>query len=199
MANCLLTMLHRLVLLTLIPLLLSACGEADKAAPSKAPTAAATPAPVVAPAAAPVAAPAAVASSVEPQEVPHEPVPKPKVKAETAPLGKPLAPARLPVATAKNKGAPENVPDVHRAGAHSKLDLRLPQDVLHGLDADLEELKTVEKPLLPPMFEDKSKQESPFQVGGRLIQRERGERVDPNEDNWHSDIRGAELQFQFRN
>lgn len=192
-------MLHRLALLTFIPLLLSACGEADQPAPNKPAVVSATPAPVVAPAVAPIMAPAPVAAVVEPQEVPHESVPKPKVKAETAPLGKPLAPARLPVATAKNKGAPENVPNVHRAGTHSKLDLRLPNEVLHGMDADLEELKTVDKPLLPPLFEEKPKQESPFQVGGRLIQRERGERTDPNDDSWHSDIRGAELQFQFRN
>lgn len=181
-------MLQRLALLTLIPLLLSACGEADKAAPTRAPAVTVAPAP----------APATVATA-EPKEVPHEPVPRPKVKVEAAALGKPLVPAHLPVATAKNKGAPENLPDVHRAGAHSKLDLRLPREVLHGLDADFEALKTVDKPLLPPMFEDKSKRESPFEVGGRLIQRERGERIDPNDDSWHSDIRGAELQFQFRN
>ena len=194
-------MLQRLALLTLIPLLLSACGEADKAVPTKAPAVTAAPAPVVAPTAAPVVAPASAPEVTigGPKEAPREPESKPKVKAETAPLGKPLAPAHLPVATAKNKGAPENVPDVRRAGAHSKLDLRLPQDVLHGMDADLEELKTVDKPLLPPLFEDRSKQESPFQVGGRLIQRERGERTDPNDDSWHSEIRGAELQFQFRN
>ncbi|MCP1603531.1 hypothetical protein [Pseudomonas citronellolis] len=167
-------MLRRFVLLTLLPLLLSACGDADKAPPAKAEAPAVAPEP----AAPPRPAPAASAKPAAP-------------KAE---LGKPLAPERLPVADAKPKKAAE--PSVNKPLPPSKLDLRLPRDVLHGLEPGRALREDLDKPLLPPMFEEK---ESPFQVGGRLIQRERGERSDPSDDSWHSEIRGAEVQFQFRN
>jgi len=177
-------MLRRFVLLTLLPLLLTACGDADKAPPAKAQ------APAVAPAAAVEKAPAP-----EPAAPPRPaPAASAKPAAPKAELGKPLAPERLPVADAKPKKAAE--PRVNKPLPPSKLDLRLPRDVLHGLEPGSALREDLDKPLLPPMFETK---ESPFQVGGRLIQRERGERSDPNDDSWHSDIRGAEVQFQFRN
>ncbi|MDF3932061.1 hypothetical protein [Pseudomonas citronellolis] len=181
-------MLRRCLLLTLLPLLLSACGDADKAPPTKPATTA--PAPVAAAPATPVEAP-------KPAEPPKPVATAPaKPAASKAALGKPLAPEHLPVADAKPKKAAEPEPSVNKPLPHAKLDLRLPKDVLHGLEPGSALREDTDKPLLPPMFEEK---ESPFQVGGRLIQRERGERADPNDDSWHSDIRGAELQFQFRN
>ncbi len=178
-------MLQRILLLTLLPLLLTACGDADKAPPAKAQ--------------APTAAPAATAQKApapEPALAPAASVVKAPAKPATpkAELGKPMAPERLPVADAKPKKAPE--PSVNKPLPPTKLDLRLPRDVLHGLEPGNALRENLDKPLLPPLFEEK---ESPFQVGGRLIQRERGERTDPGDDSWHSDIRGAELQFQFRN
>ncbi|WP_244160954.1 hypothetical protein [Pseudomonas delhiensis] len=176
-------MLQRILLLTLLPLLLSACGDADKAPPAKAQ--------------APTAAPAASAQKAPaPEPAPAASVVKAPAKPATpkAQLGKPLAPERLPVADAKPKKAPE--PSVNKPLPPTKLDLRLPRDVLRGLEPGNALRENLDKPLLPPLFEEK---ESPFQVGGRLIQRERGERTDPGDDSWHSDIRGAEVQFQFRN
>lgn len=194
-----LAMLQRLLLLTLLPLWLSACGNADQAVSAK--PAAAAPvvqAPVVVPEKVVPAAPVAPAEPTPPAAEPQaDQAAKQKAKSPTrvAEQGKATAAKPQAVAKAKSRAAAE----VHKVTPHSKLDMRLPKEVLHGLEPGSSELAAeIDKPLLPPMFEEKPK-ESPFQMGGRLIQRERNERSDPSDDSWHSDIRGAELQFQFRN
>lgn len=190
----------RILLAACLTLLLAACGDEhkDKApGPSPAQSAgvpAATPAPKPAAEqpreseAAPAAAePVASAASTA-------------VEAATKPDAK--APARHDTKAdpkAKTAKKPAVDPALKQPLPPVKLDLRLPKDLVHQLQPDkpVPELELDEKPLLPPMFEEKTDQ-SPFQVGGRLIQRERNER-ETNDDSWHSDIRGAELQFQFRN
>lgn len=194
----------RILIAVCLTLLLTACGDEHK---DKAPTPVVTPAaPASTPAPAPVpapkpaaeqpreaeAAPAAAASVASPKAPAVEKATKPEAKAPAKPVAK-----AEPKEKEKVQKKPEVDPAVKQPLPHVQLDLRLPRDLVHQLQPDKPVPELDEKPLLPPMFGEKD-DESPFQVGGRLIQRERNER-ETNDDSWHSDIRGAELQFQFRN
>lgn len=177
-------------------LLLAACGDEHK---DKAPTPVVTPAaPATTPAPAPVPAPKPAAE--QPREAEAAPGAAASVASPKAPAvekaTKPVAKAE-PKEKEKVQKKPEVDPAVKQPLPHVQLDLRLPRDLVHQLQPDKPVPELDEKPLLPPMFVEKE-EEGPFQVGGRLIQRERNER-ETNDDSWHSDIRGAELQFQFRN
>lgn len=186
----------RILIAACLTLLLTACGDEHK---DKAPAPASTPAP---PASAPAPQPAAEqphASEAAPAAATSVASPKaPAVEAATKPEAK--APAK-PVAKAESKDRSSKKaavdPEIRQPLPPVRLDLRLPKDLVHQLQPDQPVPELEDKPLLPPMFVDKT-DESPFQVGGRLIQRERNER-ETNDDSWHSEIRGAELQFQFRN
>lgn len=196
----------RIVVVASLSLLLAACGDdhKDKAAvPASAPSAPAAPAvPPKATAPAPVSAPAPKPAAEQPRESEAKPAaakavasPKaPAVEASIKPEAK--APSKTPAQVKKPVD-----PVVKQALPPVKLDLRLPKELVHQLEPD-ESLSEVEeeKPILPPMFRQKDEKagSSPFAVGGRLIQREPNEREN-GDDSWHSDIRGAELQFQFRN
>ncbi|WP_236198640.1 hypothetical protein [Pseudomonas pseudonitroreducens] len=186
---------YRILVVASLSLLLAACGDEHKdkvAAPAPAP------APAVAPAAAPASTPAPEPAAEQPRENEAKPAaakavasPKaPAVEASIKPEAK--APSKTPAQVRKpvDPAVKQPLPPV-------KLDLRLPKDLVHELQADDPITVTEDKPILPPMFGEKTGQ-SPFEVGGRLIQREPNER-EANEDSWHSDIRGAELQFKFRN
>ncbi|MBD9672638.1 hypothetical protein IB275_18805 [Pseudomonas sp. PDM21] len=186
--------MSRILIVASLSLLLAACGDEhkDKAA-----------APVPAPAPAAVPAPAASAPAPEPSaEQPRESEAKPAAaKAVASPKAPAVEAAIKPEAKAPSK-TPAQVkkpvdPVVKQPLPPVKLDLRLPKDMVHPLDPDKSVTELEDKPLLPQMFGEKTGQ-SPFQVGGRLISREPNER-ETNDDSWHSDIRGAELQFQFRN
>lgn len=181
-------MLHRSLLLILVPLLLSACGDADSPAPPKA--APGAPAVSLTPVPAPV-------PSVEQAGVPAKPaapaVPPLKAAEKPAAASKPAAPA-LP---SKPRKA-EAEASVSEPLPPAPLDLRLPKELLHDLKPGKGAPALEEKPLLPPLFAEKPAEESPFQVGGRLIQRDRELRSN-EDDSWHSQIQGAELQFHFRN
>ncbi|MCP1624460.1 hypothetical protein [Pseudomonas nitroreducens] len=186
--------MSRILIVASLSLLLAACGDEhkDKAA---------------APAPAPAAAPAASAPAPEPAaEQPRESEAKPAAaKAVASPKAPAVEAAIKPEAKAPSK-TPAQVkkpvdPVVKQPLPPVKLDLRLPRELVHQLEPEqpvtaLEE----EKPILPQLFrsKDESAEVSPFAVGGRLISREPNER-ETNDDSWHSDIRGAELQFKFRN
>ncbi|WP_448681934.1 translation initiation factor 2 [Pseudomonas nicosulfuronedens] len=183
----------RILVVASLSLLLAACGDEhkDKAA-----------APV--PASAPAAAPAPSVPAPEPAaEQPRESEAKPAAaKAVASPKAPAVEAAIKPEAKAPSKTPAQVKKPIDPVVKHPlppvKLDLRLPKEMVRQLEPDesVSELDE-EKPLLPPMFGEKTGQ-SPFQVGGRLISREPNEREN-NDDSWHSDIRGAELQFQFRN
>ena len=178
----------RILLATCLTLLLAACGDEHK---DKAPSP-----PPAQHAGAPVSVPAPVPQSAA--EPPHQSEAAPTVEAIAKPEAK--APARHE--TQSDTGArTAKKPTVDHAVKQPlpsvKLDLRLPKDLVNQLQHDTPVPELEDKPLLPPMFEEKTGQ-SPFEMGARLIQRERNERETDN-DSWHSDIRGAELQFQFRN
>ncbi|MFV3304520.1 hypothetical protein ACNFBT_04480 [Pseudomonas sp. NY15181] len=179
----------RILLAACLTLLLAACGDEHK-------DKAQSPPPPAQPAAAPAPTP-----TPAPKPAAAEPVASakaPAVEAATRPEAK--APARHQTKAdpkARTAKKPALDPALKQPLPPVKLDLRLPRDLVHQLQPDKPVPELEEKPLLPPMFEEKTDQ-SPFAVGGRLIQRERNER-ETNDDSWHSDIRGAELQFQFRN
>lgn len=187
----------RILIAASLTLLLAACGDEHKdkaAAPTPAPAPATTPAPVPAPAAKPAPEPAA--------EQPRESEAKPAAAKSVASHKAPAVEAAIkPEAKAPSK-TPAQVkkpvdPMVKKELPPVKLDLRLPKDVVQQLQPDQPVTQLDEdKPILPQMFGEKTGQ-SPFAVGGRLIQREVNER-ESNDDSWHSDIKGAELQFEFR-
>ncbi|MBB4862417.1 hypothetical protein HNP46_001255 [Pseudomonas nitritireducens] len=178
-------------------LLLAACGDEhkDKAAvPTPPPAPATAPAPVSPPAPKPAPSPAA--------EQPRESEAKPAAaKAVASPKAPAVEAAIKPEAKAPSK-TPAQVkkpvdPVVKKELPPVKLDLRLPKELVQQLEPDAPATKLdEEKPILPQMFGEKTGQ-SPFAVGGRLIQREVNER-ESNDDSWHSDIKGAEVQFEFR-
>lgn len=196
----------RILIATCLALLLTACGEEHK---DKAP--AASPAPVPsssAPATPPAQPPKAAAE--HPRESEAAPAAAAAVAADSAPAvekaakPEPKAEAKAPAKPQPKAGHKEKPnhqgaldPAIKKPLPHVQLDLRLPRDLVHQLQPERPVSELEDKPLLPPMFAEKN-EESPFQVGGRLIQREHNER-EPSDDSWHSDIRGAELQFQFRN
>ncbi|MCH4873545.1 translation initiation factor 2 [Pseudomonas sp. TMW22091] len=78
----------------------------------------------------------------------------------------------------------------------AKLDLSLPPDMVR----QLKPLGTVpmpaHKPLLPNMFGDKTAQDSPFQLNGRLISNEMGLQL--RNEARQNEIEGAALEFEFK-
>lgn len=78
----------------------------------------------------------------------------------------------------------------------AKLDLSLPPDMVR----QLRPLGTVpmpaHKPLLPNMFGDKTAQDSPFQLNGRLISNEMGLQL--RNEARQNEIEGAALEFEFK-
>ncbi|WP_152224515.1 translation initiation factor 2 [Pseudomonas sp. SCB32] len=196
----------RILLAACLTLLLAACGDEHKdKAPSPSPAqSAGEPAPASTPAPKPSAeqpreseaAPAAAEPVASAKAPAVEAATKPEAKAPTKSKSESEHGDKTePKARAAKKAALD--PVVKQPLPPVKLDLRLPKDLVQQLQPDKPVPELEEKPLLPPMFVEKSGQ-SPFQVGGRLIQREHNER-EPSDESWHSDIRGAELQFQFRN
>lgn len=78
----------------------------------------------------------------------------------------------------------------------AKLDLRLPPEMVK----QLRPLGTVpmpaHKPLLPNMFGEKSVEESPFQLNGRLLSNEMDLQL--RNEYRHNEIEGAALDFEFK-
>ena len=78
----------------------------------------------------------------------------------------------------------------------AKLDLSLPPDMVR----QLKPLGTVpmpaHKPLLPNMFGEKTAQDSPFQLNGRLISNEMGLQL--RNEARQNEIEGAALEFEFK-
>lgn len=99
---------------------------------------------------------------------------------------------RAPVA-AKSKSASE-LAKTPLVPAH--LDLSLPQDMVRHLQP-LGALPSLVKrePLLPPLFNEKPKDDSPFQLNGRLLSNEMGLQLRNDE---RRDVEGAALDFEFK-
>ncbi|MBO3277077.1 translation initiation factor 2 [Pseudomonas schmalbachii] len=167
-------MLRRFVVLLCLPLLLSACGDEEKAAP---------------PPASPAAAPQAVTPVVPPVPVARpEAAPAAQPSAKTEPLpAKAGASAEAPRKPVKK---PEKVAASKQPAPLPPIDMHLPSDLVlaSAAAAPVE----AEKSLLPPMFVEKSSQGS-FQLNGKLLHKEHA-----REDDYWQTVEGAELQFEFK-
>ena len=136
-------------------------------------------------AAATAAQPQAEASSVRPHAT--KPAAKPAVSAKQA------AAQKKSSATSKSRSARKSA---KKPLPTAKLDLSLPPDMVR----QLRPLGTVpmpaHKPLLPNMFGDKTAQDSPFQLNGRLISNEMGLQL--RNEARQNEIEGAALEFEFK-
>ena len=112
---------------------------------------------------------------------------KPSVSERSTPVKK-----REPIAS---KSKPAHEIAKKRLPA-AKLDLRLPPEMVK----QLRPLGTVpmpaHKPLLPNMFGEKSVEESPFQLNGRLLSNEMDLQL--RNEYRHNEIEGAALDFEFK-
>lgn len=135
--------------------------------------------------AATAAQPQPEATSVKPHAT--KPASKPAVSAKQA------AAQKKSSAASKSKSARRSAKKPLPA---AKLDLSLPPDMVR----QLKPLGTVpmpaHKPLLPNMFGDKTAQDSPFQLNGRLISNEMGLQL--RNEARQNEIEGAALEFEFK-
>lgn len=135
--------------------------------------------------AATAAQPQPEATSVKPHAT--KPAAKPAVSAKQA------AAQKKSSAASKSKSARRSAKKPLPA---AKLDLSLPPDMVR----QLKPLGTVpmpaHKPLLPNMFGDKTAQDSPFQLNGRLISNEMGLQL--RNEARQNEIEGAALEFEFK-
>ena len=117
----------------------------------------------------------------------------------TKPEAKPAVSAKQAAAQKKSSAASKSK-SVRRSAKKplpaAKLDLSLPPDMVR----QLRPLGTVpmpaHKPLLPNMFGDKTAQDSPFQLNGRLISNEMGLQL--RNEARQNEIEGAALEFEFK-
>ncbi|MFK7607171.1 MULTISPECIES: translation initiation factor 2 [unclassified Pseudomonas] len=121
----------------------------------------------------------------------------------TKPAAKPAVSAKQAAAEKKSSAASKSKSKSRSARKSAKkplpaakLDLSLPPDMVR----QLRPLGTVpmpaHKPLLPNMFGDKTAQDSPFQLNGRLISNEMGLQL--RNEARQNEIEGAALEFEFK-
>jgi hypothetical protein len=87
------------------------------------------------------------------------------------------------------KAAPEPLPT-------TKLDLRLPADMVKDLKPATQDPAPTPKPLLPYLFGEKPPSDSPFQLNGRLLSNEM--QLQLRNDARQQDIEGAAIEFEFK-
>lgn len=132
----------------------------------------------------------AAASTAKPQ--PPAPAKKTAPVKKTAPSSKakPVK-KRAPIAS-KSKAASE----IARTRLPSaRLDLSLPPEMVKQLQPIGTVTPPKRTPLLPPMFGEKPKEESPFQLNGRLLTNEMQLQLRNDE---RRDVEGAALDFEFK-
>ena len=96
--------------------------------------------------------------------------------------------APVPAAVPAKKAAPQPLPSLPAA----PIDLSVPQELIDELRlGEPFEVKNPE-PLLPPLFLEKPKPQSKFQLNGRLLLNEQ------IKDDYAKSVDGAELQLQFK-
>ncbi len=117
----------------------------------------------------------------------HTPVKRTEAAKKPAPQKK-----RPPVAS-KSKSASELVRTTYLPPA--RLDLSLPPDMVKQLQPVGTVPLVKHAPLLPPMFGEKPKDDSPFQLNGRLLSNEMQLQMRKEE---HREVEGAALEFQFK-
>ena len=127
--------------------------------------------------------------------------PQPEATSVKPHATKPAVSAKQAAVQKKSSAAPKSKSKSVRRSAKkplpaAKLDLSLPPDMVR----QLKPLGTVpmpaHKPLLPNMFGDKTAQDSPFQLNGRLISNEMGLQL--RNEARQNEIEGAALEFEFK-
>jgi hypothetical protein len=114
----------------------------------------------------------------------------PAKKVTTAKTSKPVK-KRAPIAS-KSKPASEIV-KIPLPPAN--LDLSLPQDMVNELQPPGTVAPTTMEPLLPQLIGEKPRDDSPFQLNGRLLNNQMGLQL-RNEE--RRDVEGAALDFKFK-
>ena len=120
--------------------------------------------------------------SAPPAPAAIEPAP---VKPDPLPGQSRPAPAVVPV---PKKASPEVTPGQPSVA----LDLSVPPELIHELRMGESLDPQPPRPLLPPLFIEKPKPASPFQLSGKLMI---NEQID---DDYAKSVEGAELQLQFK-
>ncbi|MGY2956423.1 hypothetical protein D884_00990 [Pseudomonas sp. URMO17WK12:I10] len=79
----------------------------------------------------------------------------------------------------------------------TNLDLSLPTELVDNLQPNVGEPSPIRKrkPLLPPLFVEKSEADSPFQLNGRLISNEMQLQL---RNDSRRDVEGAAIDFEYR-
>ncbi|MDP9521528.1 hypothetical protein [Pseudomonas putida] len=133
------------------------------------------------------AQPASQAQAAQSKPVQKKVAAKPAQKQVVKKAGNSQTKAHKPVSKAVAKPLPK-----------AKLDLSLPVDMVNTLEPDVGTPSPIQrrKPLLPPMFTEKSEtRDSPFQLNGRLINNEM--QLQLRNDSRH-DVEGAAIDFEYR-
>lgn len=120
-----------------------------------------------------------------------KPAAKPAAKAKAKPKKASPSKKRAPIAS-KSKSAHEIA---KIALPPAKLDLSLPPEMVKHLQPVGTVALPKREPLLPPMFGEKPKDSSPFQLNGRLLSNEMQLQL-RNEE--RRDVEGAALDFEFK-
>ena len=76
-----------------------------------------------------------------------------------------------------------------------RLDLSLPLSMVGGLQPGSASEAQLHRPLLPAMFGEKPKEESPFQLNGRLLSNEMQLQL---RNDSRQDVEGAAIEFEFK-
>ncbi|MGC5700690.1 translation initiation factor 2 [Pseudomonas sp. NFXW11] len=121
--------------------------------------------------------------------------PKSKGKPAASPSkagAKSKANAKKTPASTKSKWAYQ---DIKAPLPSAKVDLSLPVEMVRHLQPVGSVTPAKRAPLLPPMFGEKPKESSPFQINGRLLSNEMQLQL-RNEE--RRDIEGAALDFEFK-
>lgn len=112
---------------------------------------------------------------------------------KTEAVKKPTSQKKRPPIASKSESASELVRTTYLPPA--KLDLSLPPDMVKQLQPIGTVPLVKHAPLLPPMFDEKTKDDSPFQLNGRLLSNEMQLQMRKEE---HREVEGAALDFQFK-
>ncbi|MCP1479950.1 hypothetical protein J2Y88_002261 [Pseudomonas chlororaphis] len=132
-------------------------------------------------------------------------------KSQKTAAAKKAAPIKKAAATSKPKAKPKAKVQKRRAPIASKskpaseivktrlpsanVDLSLPPEMVKQLQPIGSVNQPKRTPLLPPMFGEKPKDDSPFQLNGRLLSNEMQLQLRNDE---RRDVEGAALDFEFK-
>ncbi|CAI8783159.1 translation initiation factor 2 [Pseudomonas chlororaphis] len=126
-------------------------------------------------------------------------------KSQKTAAAKKAAPVKKAAATSKAKVQKRRAPIASKSKPASeivktrlpsaKVDLSLPPEMVKQLQPIGSVNQPKRTPLLPPMFGEKPKDDSPFQLNGRLLSNEMQLQLRNDE---RRDVEGAALDFEFK-